>query len=237
MKTLQEILGNELYNQIKPELDKHTDVSIIIDDKKEPKFVPIERLNTAISQKKMYESQNATLQTQLDSAKAQAQNAEALQAKLDEAQQTIADTNAKAQKALVDAEIKIVLSTSGARNSETVAKLLDRDKIKINEDGKVEGLEDQVQALKQSEAYLFNIKEPTDPKPQDPTGNPANGGSDPNKGGSDPNEPTPPSGGTGNIGAGAKGGKGTTETIGAMIAKRKLESMKSQNAGFFGGNN
>ncbi|TDM32724.1 hypothetical protein ETI03_03220 [Macrococcoides canis] len=40
-------------------------------------------------------------------------------------------------------------------NPETVKKLIDRDGLEVKDDGTVEGLEDKINALKQSDSYLF----------------------------------------------------------------------------------
>jgi hypothetical protein len=53
--------------------------------------------------------------------------------------------------------IEIALLRAGARNVKATAALLDRDKLSVDKDGKVEGLEEQINELKENEetAFLF----------------------------------------------------------------------------------
>ena len=53
---------------------------------------------------------------------------------------------------------------AGAKNSKAVAALLDGEKIEMAEDG-VKGLDEQLKALKESDAYLFQNDEQQTNKP------------------------------------------------------------------------
>lgn len=54
------------------------------------------------------------------------------------------------------------ISGAGARNSKAVSALLDLDKVSLSDNG-LEGLDDQLTALKESDSYLFNIKDEPQP--------------------------------------------------------------------------
>lgn len=54
------------------------------------------------------------------------------------------------------------LTTAKVRNSKAITSLLDREKIKYNKDGSFSGLDEQLEALKKSDGYLFEVE---DPKP------------------------------------------------------------------------
>lgn len=78
----------------------------------------------------------------------------------------------------LDNAVELALTGAKAKNSKTVKALLDQSKIKVGDDGKVEGLEDQIKAIQKSDAYLFDSGEPAKTqlkgvKPQDGNGNPA----------------------------------------------------------------
>lgn len=49
-----------------------------------------------------------------------------------------------------------VLSGAKARNPKAVKGLLDMDRVKLTDDGKIEGIDDQLEALRKSDAYLFD---------------------------------------------------------------------------------
>lgn len=48
------------------------------------------------------------------------------------------------------------LTGAKARNPKAVEGLLDMDKVKLTDDGKLEGLDDQLTALRKSDGYLFD---------------------------------------------------------------------------------
>ena len=76
----------------------------------------------------------------------------------------------------LDYELKIALNESGARNERAVKALLDLDTVKINEDGQLTGLKEQLDNLKDSDDYLFSGSQPIDDDRQSSVN--YNGGSD-----------------------------------------------------------
>jgi len=52
-------------------------------------------------------------------------------------------------------------------NPETVKKLIDRNGLEVKDDGTVEGLEDKINALKQSDSYLFTTDTSIETTPTD----------------------------------------------------------------------
>lgn len=52
------------------------------------------------------------------------------------------------------------LKDAGAKNSKTVAALLDLKDAELDDSGLIKGLEEQVSKIKESDEYLFDIKEP-----------------------------------------------------------------------------
>lgn len=55
-----------------------------------------------------------------------------------------------------DAAIQAALMTAGARNTKAALAMLDLDKVKLGEDGKLDGLEDQLTELTKSDSWLFS---------------------------------------------------------------------------------
>lgn len=70
---------------------------------------------------------------------------------------TQAETNAQAQLSAWkrEAAIDAALASAGARNAKAARALLDLDKVQLGEDGKLEGLSDQLEALGRSDSWLF----------------------------------------------------------------------------------
>lgn len=81
----------------------------------------------------------------------------------------------KLDKQAFDFSLEKALAQAGAKNPKAVKALLDVEKIKLDGETLL-GLEDQLSALKESDAYLFGTDEPAGLKgrqPNDPPGNPA----------------------------------------------------------------
>ncbi len=81
--------------------------------------------------------------------------------------ETMKQQNAEQEKAhkaelaqlKLDNAIDAALSAAGAKNGKAVRALLDVSKIKLEEDGKLTGWEEQIKAVQKSDAYLFNVQQ------------------------------------------------------------------------------
>lgn len=84
---------------------------------------------------------------------------EALQSQIKELQdaatQREADYNESIKTLKIDTAITKALSKSGAMNETILTGLLDRTKIAIGEDNTITGIQEQINALKESDPYLF----------------------------------------------------------------------------------
>ena len=47
----------------------------------------------------------------------------------------------------------------GAKNAKAIKALIDMDSVKLGENGELEGFDNQIEELKESDSYLFNIEE------------------------------------------------------------------------------
>ena len=66
------------------------------------------------------------------------------------------------EQGLSDEQIKAVMTEP--RNSKAVSALLDLDKVSLSDNGNgLESLNDQLTALKESDSYLFNVKNELQP--------------------------------------------------------------------------
>lgn len=69
-----------------------------------------------------------------------------------------------------NAAIRLAIVASRPRNEKALMALIDTETIKLNEDGTVTGLKEQLENIKKENDYLFEPTEPTkpaEPKPQD----------------------------------------------------------------------
>ncbi len=116
--------------------------------------------------------ENKTLKTsvsdrdkQLETLKTSAGDNEELKKQIETMKQQNADQE-KAHKAelaqlRLDNAIENALNAAGAKNSKAVKALLDVSKVKLGEDGKLSGWDEQIKAIQKSDAYLFNAKQQT----------------------------------------------------------------------------
>lgn len=93
--------------------------------------------------------------------------------------QATKDYEAKLAQTKLDNAVNLAMRDFGARDSKAVSPFLDKDTIKLDEDGKVIGLKEQMENIKADKDYLFASNEPVEPtKPINATatGNPSGGG-------------------------------------------------------------
>lgn len=100
---------------------------------------------------------------QLDDLKAASGDNEELKKQIETMKQQNADQE-KAHKAelaqlKLDNAIDAALTAAGAKNGKAVKALIDTSKVKLGEDGKLIGWDDQIKAVQKSDAYLFDTKQ------------------------------------------------------------------------------
>ena len=62
-------------------------------------------------------------------------------------------------KLKLDNAVEIALSGAKAKNGKAVKAMLDMSKVKMGEDGKLSGFDEQIEALKKSDGYMFDVQE------------------------------------------------------------------------------
>ena len=126
-------------------------------------YVPKNQLDTASSENKALKQSIADRDKQLETLKASAGDNEELKKQIETMKQQNADQE-KAHKAelaqiRLDNAIDAALISAGAKNGKAVKALIDVSKVKLGEDGKLTGWDDQIKAVQKSDAYLFNAKQ------------------------------------------------------------------------------
>lgn len=115
-----------------------------------------------------------TLATEIEGLKTTVKSSGEATAKLAELQakydKDTGDLKGQIKQVKDDFAIDAEIAKTGARNGKAVRALLDFSKVTVGDDGKIDGLEDQIQALKTSDAYLFGGtgRQGTPPKVGDP---------------------------------------------------------------------
>lgn len=99
---------------------------------------------------------------QLETLKTSAGDNEALKQQIADLQQKNADQkkthDAEMAQLRLDNAIVSALTAAGAKNNKAVMSLLDMAKVKLGEDGKLTGFDEQLSEIQKSDSYLFNEK-------------------------------------------------------------------------------
>ncbi|RDY22876.1 scaffolding protein [Romboutsia maritimum] len=151
---LEELLGTELYKQV---TEKLGDKKIMLDD---GNFIPKSRFDQVNEAKKELETQVKDRDKQLKDLSTKAQGNEELTKQIEQLQllnkQTQTDYEAKINQMQFGYALDSELTNAKCKNTKALKALLDIDSIKYQE-GKFEGLESQLEGLRESDSYLFDL--------------------------------------------------------------------------------
>lgn len=123
-------------------------------------FVTKARFNEVNEENKTLKQSVADRDKQLeDLKKSSGDNAE-LKKQIETLQQQNADqkkaNDAEMAQLKLDNAIDAALTAAGAKNIKAVRAMIDTSKMKLGEDGTVEGLSDAIKAVQKSDSYMFN---------------------------------------------------------------------------------
>lgn len=131
-------------------------------------FVPKTRFNEVNEAKKKLETDITERDTQLETLKKSAGDNESLKTQIETLQNENKTVKEKYESDMKDLKMStaIKLSLSGkAHDEELVAGLFDRTKLILGEDGKITGLDEQLNTLKSEKSFLFMDDKPGEGKP------------------------------------------------------------------------
>ncbi|MHD0316480.1 phage scaffolding protein [Fusobacterium sp. THCT1E2] len=123
------------------------------------KYIPKERFDEVNTKKQQLETSVSERDKQLDDLKKSTGDVEALKTQI----QTLQNEN-KTKEETYKTELlnlkknnalELALTGAKVKNSKAIKALLDDGKIKLKDDGTLEGLSDQLEAIKKTDAYLF----------------------------------------------------------------------------------
>jgi len=125
-------------------------------------YVEKSKHDEVVEENKTLKTQVADRDKQLEILKASAGDNEELKKQIETMKQQNADQE-KAHKAemaqlRLDNAIDAALTAAGAKNGKAVKALIDVSKVKLGEDGKLTGWDDQIKAVQKSDGYLFNLQ-------------------------------------------------------------------------------
>lgn len=150
---LKPVLGDELFAQVSEKLEGAQGITLV--NSADGSYVPKAKFNEANNSVKTLTQQVQTLTQELETAKAAAGNVDELNQQITKLQQDVADRDGKIESIGVDYDVKDIIRGAKARDVDIVFGLIDRSKVKRGKDGKLQGVDDQIKAVKDSKAFLF----------------------------------------------------------------------------------
>lgn len=152
MEKLKELLGEELFSQVKEKLGE---TKVMVDD---GNFVPKARLDQVIGERNDLKEQLKERDNQLEDLKKQAGESEELKNKIqalqDQNEQTVNDYEGKLQEQAFNFAVDRALNEDKANPVKAVKALLDLEKIKLDGE-ELFGLEEQMKGIKENYPHLF----------------------------------------------------------------------------------
>ncbi|EGP4751970.1 capsid protein [Enterococcus faecium] len=127
------------------------------------------KLATAEQERDRFKEQLDSNQTELDALKESVKGNEELTQQLTDLQNKFNEAEKDAQKKLAEQQkdfaIKLALKEVNARDEDIVLQLLNKEAIKVTDEG-LEGLKEQLDALKENKNFLFQEKQNTSSVPR-----------------------------------------------------------------------
>lgn len=157
MEFLKEILGEELYAQVAAKLEGNKTVKLA---------------NLASGEyvsKAKYESDMQAKDTRIQELTQSIKDFDGVDVKQLQTDVKNWETkyNQDLERARLDSAIQLAIAKSGTLSEKALMGLLDKDKIKFDKDGKLTGLDEQIEAIKKEDSFLFKAAESNKPKGDD----------------------------------------------------------------------
>lgn len=128
-------------------------------------FVTKARFNEVNEENKTLKKSVSARDKQLEDLKKSSGDNAALQQQISDLQKANADQQKAHETELnqlkLDNAVEVALSGAKAKNSKAVKAMLDMAKVKIGEDGKLSGFDEQIEALKKSDGWMFDTDQQT----------------------------------------------------------------------------
>ena len=158
LEYLKKILGDEEGQKAYDKISKDKDNVLLVDDKKAPKYAEKVDLDTANETLKQYKKDIAKRDKDLLDLQGKVKDNEELNTEIETLkkanQKASEDYETKLNQINFDTKFEKALGAYKPKNAKALKALLDMEKVKLDGENFL-GLEDQVKALKESDAYLF----------------------------------------------------------------------------------
>ena len=147
-------LGDELYSQVEEKLGGLDGFHVIATN--DGSWLPKTRLDAEISKRKDLQTTINGLTAELNEAKKNLEDSSGLQAKVEQLTRDVAERDGTITTMRRSGKIRELLQQANVRDVHVVERLLDEAQITEDEKGNIQGVAEQLNALKEHSAYLFN---------------------------------------------------------------------------------
>lgn len=155
-KTLEQILGDELYKQVTDKLGDNK-IAIVSDGN----WIPKDKFDNLNDEKKQYKEQVDTLNVELGKLQGKLKDNEGATETIENLKKQIADKETEMKAIRKSNAIKLEVLKANPNDVADILPHLKEETITIAEDGAITGLKEQLDALKENKAYLFKEIEPS----------------------------------------------------------------------------
>lgn len=149
---LKPYLGDELFSQVSEKLEGASGLTLA--NISDGSYIPKAKFDDERNKAKQLTAQVNDLTAKLTEAEGKAASIDALNQKITQLTQDVADRDGKLASMSLDYDIKDAARAAKARDVDIVVGLLDKSKI-TKKDGKLSGVEEQFKALRESKGFLF----------------------------------------------------------------------------------
>lgn len=134
---------------------------VLIDDGKEDVFIPKARLDEEISKKKTIQATLDSTNKDLEEIKKSAGDNKGLTEKIEALQNGNKELDDKLKNQTLETHVKLkaIELKSKDKSGNVILKLVDKSKMKLNDDGTVTGLDEEMKRIAEAEPYLFDSAE------------------------------------------------------------------------------
>lgn len=147
-------LGDELYAQVEEKLGALEGFQVIATN--DGSWLPKSRLDAEIDRRKELQTTVNTLTKNLNDAKQRLDASATLQQQVEQLTKDVADRDGTISTMRRSGKVREALVKANAKDASVLEKLLDDSKIGEDDKGNLTGVDEQIKALKESSAYLFN---------------------------------------------------------------------------------
>ena len=119
------------------------------------KYIPVEEHNTTKAEIEVYKTNADTLNETIKNLEKEVGLSETLKLQIEDYKTKMADKDNQINKIKYEAKLEVELNKANARSIKALKAMLDMEKISMDDNGAIVGLEEQLTSLRETDDYLF----------------------------------------------------------------------------------